>query len=274
MGFNLLPIRPHNLINRNIRIPIAGGGIALAVFQLDGVLRTVLDAGEAIFAIALEDDAARREGDALTGTDAGAETAIDAAVRTQAEEGFAPDGEDRREVGEDGFATLALLVAEDGDVVFFGGDVGDGLGKLGVFLLVYFHFFGHVENGEEVIDHQDGGDIIEAHATAEGEVVPPLDYVARPAAVSNNGKEIGGFQGRIFEETLDDLGGTRLVVGENETDFVGLEDEVSFFQDLGDTQGRVRELEGGVETVAGGGEIENQAFLSFFGTRREGRDAQ
>lgn len=100
------------------------------MYQLDGVLRTVLDAGEAIFAIALEGDAARSEADALAGTDAGAETAIDAAVRTQAEEGFAPDGEDGCQVGKDGLATLALLVAEDGDVVFLGGDVGDGLGDV------------------------------------------------------------------------------------------------------------------------------------------------
>lgn len=109
---------------------------------------------------------------------------------------------------------------------------------------------------------------------AEGEIVPPLDDVARPTAVGDDGKEVGGFQRGLFQETLDDLGGTRLVVGENQADFVGLEDEVGFFHYLGDAQGRRRELEGGVEAVARGGEIEHKAFLPFFGAGRERRHAQ
>ena len=228
-----------------------------------------MDAGQAVFAIPLVSYSGRCQADASAGAYPCAKAAAYATILVDIEKRFAPDGEKSREALEDGLTAGAFLVAQDGDVVFLLRDVRHDSPQLFLFFLIDFQLRFHVEGGEPVVDHQDRVDIVEAHAMVEGEFVPIFNDVAGPRAIGNDAEQVRSFQRGFFQESFDHLGRFRLVIGKDQANLVGLEDQVVVFHHLRDTQGRVGELEGGIEAVARGGEIEYQAFLALFRTGRE-----
>ena len=142
-----------------------GIGVGLTPIQLDGLLRTVVDAGEAHLAIAIHTDSVATKLPVALGAN------VDTSATTYAEIAIYPEGCLRIQVSI-AFeimtisvpVLLALFFCYRLHPMLLLADVSFDLSQILLYVLLHLDLFVNIMAHQEVIDHDDGGQVIKLDA--------------------------------------------------------------------------------------------------------------